>query len=65
MCPDKKTKAKRAKKAVRKSAKRALKESVNLLNFIRAITEKKYNQADKYLSAEIDARLKRKISQAL
>jgi len=45
----------------KKSAK--LNESVNILNFIKAVAEKNYSKADKYLTAEINSRLRQKISQ--
>lgn len=38
------------------------KENVQLSNFIKAIAEKKYSEASKYLSQEIEAKLKNRIS---
>lgn len=40
-------------------------KNINLLNFIKAIAEKKYAQADKYLTEEINARLMKRIKQNL
>jgi outer membrane lipoprotein SlyB len=45
-----------------KAKKKMVKENSNLLNFIKAIAEKNYSVANKYLSQEIEAKLKARIS---
>tara|TARA_R110000868_G_scaffold380857_2_gene647162 strand:- start:1295 stop:1636 length:342 start_codon:yes stop_codon:yes gene_type:complete len=49
------------KKTVMKK-KSMMKENSNLPNFIKAIAEKNYSIASKYLSQEIEAKLKNRIS---
>lgn len=49
------------KKSMKK--KRTRRVSENVTNFVRAIVEKKYSAADKYLTAELEAKLAARISE--
>lgn len=62
----------KARKSVKRGVKcgcpareRALKESSPIHNFIKAITEKKFNAADKYLVDAVEAKLKARIAATL
>ena len=62
----------KARKGAKKGAKcgcpsreKALKEASPVSNFIKAIAEKKYNVADKYLMEAVEAKLKARIAATL
>jgi hypothetical protein len=54
---------KKPSKDKKKEEKKSLKESVYLSYFIKAIAEKNYSVASKYLTQEVEAKLKKKISE--
>ena len=47
---------------MKKSSRKRVLENANLTNFVKAIAEKNYSVASKYLSQDIEAKLKAKIS---
>jgi len=45
--------------------KKNMKENTDITNFLKAISQKKYAQADKYLQSAVDSKLKASISKAV
>lgn len=57
-----------AKKAVKKhdkKDKKKLNENIEIVKFLRSISQKNYSEANKYLQNVIDSKLKTKIGEAL
>jgi len=47
------------------SSKKTVLENVEIVNFIRSISQKNYSEANKYLQSVVDSKLKGKINDAL
>lgn len=57
--------AKKAVKKMEKRDKKKLNESLEIVKFLRSISQKNYSEANKYLQNVIDSKLKAKIGEAL
>ena len=54
-----------ANKGIDEDAEETKKESTNIANFLKAISQKNYAQADKYLQGTVECKLKTTIDKAL
>jgi hypothetical protein len=54
-----------AKKFIKKEAKKKVNENSYIANFLTAISQKNYSEANKYLQNVVDLKLKAKIGSAL